>query len=74
MNRHPKDRSKRAAARRGLPVVNAPSARQKYEKYLALARAEDGNGDPVAAENYYQHAEHYFRAFKESATDTSVNS
>jgi hypothetical protein len=31
------------------------------EKYLQLARDARGSGDPVAAENYYQHAEHYFR-------------
>src|SRR5206468_4780803 len=32
------------------------------EKYLQLARdARSSSGDPVAAENYYQHAEHYFR-------------
>jgi hypothetical protein len=28
---------------------------------LALARAEAQSGNPVGAENYYQHAEHYFR-------------
>jgi hypothetical protein len=31
------------------------------EKYLQLARDAQSSGDPVAAENYYQHAEHYFR-------------
>ncbi len=31
------------------------------EKYVQLARDAQGSGDPVAAENYYQHAEHYFR-------------
>src|ERR1700743_1994983 len=31
------------------------------EKYLHLARDARSSGDPVAAENYYQHAEHYFR-------------
>jgi hypothetical protein len=31
------------------------------EKYLQLARDAQTSGDPVAAENYYQHAEHYFR-------------
>ncbi|MEX0752340.1 MAG: DUF4167 domain-containing protein [Xanthobacteraceae bacterium] len=31
------------------------------EKYIQLARDAQGSGDPVAAENYYQHAEHYFR-------------
>jgi hypothetical protein len=35
--------------------------KQSHERYLALARAEAQNGNTVAAENYYQHAEHYFR-------------
>jgi hypothetical protein len=31
------------------------------EKYLQLARDAHTGNDPVAAENYLQHAEHYFR-------------
>ena len=31
------------------------------EKYLQLARDAQTSSDPVAAENYFQHAEHYFR-------------
>src|ERR1041384_3204453 len=31
------------------------------EKYVQLARDARSSGDPVAAENYFQHAEHYFR-------------
>ena len=31
------------------------------EKYMQLARDAQTSGDPIAAENYYQHAEHYFR-------------
>jgi hypothetical protein len=31
------------------------------EKYLQLARDAQSSGDPISAENYYQHAEHYFR-------------
>jgi hypothetical protein len=31
------------------------------EKYMQLARDGQSSGDPVAAENYFQHAEHYFR-------------
>jgi hypothetical protein len=32
-----------------------------YEKYLQLARDANSAGDRVAAENYLQHAEHYWR-------------
>jgi hypothetical protein len=31
------------------------------EKYIQLARDAQASGDPVSAENYYQHAEHYYR-------------
>src|SRR4051794_41749534 len=31
------------------------------EKYIQLARDAQSSGDHVAAENYFQHAEHYFR-------------
>ena len=32
-----------------------------YEKYLQLARDANTQGDRVMAENYLQHAEHYYR-------------
>jgi hypothetical protein len=41
---------------------NFQNAQRSYERYVALAQAEAQGGDPVAAENYYQHAEHYFRS------------
>jgi hypothetical protein len=31
------------------------------DKYVTLARDAQSSGDPVAAENYFQHAEHYYR-------------
>ena len=34
---------------------------QVYDKYLTLARDATSSGDRVAAENFFQHAEHYFR-------------
>jgi len=37
------------------------SAHQIFERYLTLAREATANGDRIAAENFYQHAEHYFR-------------
>lgn len=42
------------------------NARQIFEKYVALAREAAAGGDPIAAENFYQHAEHYFRIDKAS--------
>jgi hypothetical protein len=43
----------------------AQSAQRNYERYLELARNEALNGDPVGAENYLQHAEHYLRSMRE---------
>lgn len=37
------------------------NAWQVHEKYQALARDAQSSGDRVAAENYLQHAEHYYR-------------
>jgi hypothetical protein len=41
---------------------NSQNAQRNYQRYLALARAEGQIGNTVAAENYYQYAEHYFRS------------
>jgi hypothetical protein len=41
------------------------SAPHVYEKYLQLARDANSSGDRVMAENYLQHAEHYYRIIAE---------
>jgi hypothetical protein len=43
------------------------NAQKRYAHYLELARAEAQTGNTIGAENYYQHAEHYFRAMADSA-------
>src|SRR5687767_1185294 len=45
----------------GPDVKIRGTANHVAEKYIQLARDSQASGDPVAAENYYQHAEHYFR-------------
>ena len=45
----------------GPDVKIRGTASHVAEKYVQLARDAQSSGDPVAAENYYQHAEHYFR-------------
>ena len=45
----------------GPDVKIRGTANHIAEKYIQLARDATASGDPVAAENYYQHAEHYFR-------------
>ena len=42
------------------------SAYQIFERYVALTREAAISGDPVAAENFHQHAEHYFRVSREN--------
>ncbi len=46
------------------------NARQVMEKYLALAREASSAGDRIAAEGYFQHAEHYFRQMTADGRDT----
>jgi hypothetical protein len=68
--------SKRVRGRGGRKVVNQMSrtmdsngpdvkvrgtASHIYDKYQTLARDANSSGDRIAAENYLQHAEHYFR-------------
>src|ERR1700693_3430227 len=45
----------------GPDVKIRGTAHHVAEKYMQLARDAQSSGDPIAAENYYQHAEHYFR-------------
>jgi hypothetical protein len=46
------------------------NARQVYEKYLSLARDAYSAGDRIAAEAYFQHAEHYFRILSDTTDPT----
>jgi Domain of unknown function (DUF4167) len=55
-------RSMRWTSSAGRPEPKgSQNAQKSYERYLALARAEALSGNVIGAENYYQHAEHYFR-------------
>jgi hypothetical protein len=55
------------------------SAFQIYQRYLTLAQEAARTDDWIAAENYYQHAEHYFRVNNEmrggnsSGTSNQIN-
>jgi hypothetical protein len=61
----------RPPANRRMPRDNARrnngsgNAHRNYERYVALARDAASRGDRVEAENWYQHAEHYFRVMRE---------
>src|SRR3954452_17701094 len=45
----------------GPDVKIRGTAQHIADKYAQLARDAQSRGDPVAAENYLQHAEHYYR-------------
>ncbi len=45
----------------GPDVKIRGTAQHIADKYTQLARDAQASGDPVAAENYLQHAEHYYR-------------
>ena len=45
----------------GPSVKIRGNAYQVFERYLALAREAQTSGDRIASENFFQHAEHYFR-------------
>lgn len=51
----------------GPDVKIRGSASHVYEKYLQLARDANSSGDRVTAENYLQHAEHYYRILAATA-------
>jgi hypothetical protein len=45
---------------------------QFVEKYLTLARDATSSGDPIAAENYLQYADHFYRIALASRLSRSV--
>ena len=58
-------RSTSSSTRRRPDQGVNPKAR--YAQYVELARAAALTGDAVETENYYQHAEHYYRMMREQA-------
>ena len=69
--RKPQIRKTKPPGRYG-PNAKPQNAQRNYERYLALARAEALSGDRIAAENYFQHAEHYLRSMQEGAAQQDV--
>ena len=59
--RRPQNNTNRTFDSTGPEIKIRGSASHVYEKYLQLARDANSSGDRVMAENYLQHAEHYFR-------------
>lgn len=59
--RKPGNQNNRSFESNGPDVKVRGNAAHIHEKYLQLARDASSSGDRILAENYHQHAEHYFR-------------
>jgi hypothetical protein len=59
--RRPSNPANRSYDSNGPDVRVRGTASQVYEKYQTLGRDAQLSGDRVGAENYMQHAEHYYR-------------
>lgn len=46
------------------------TAQQVLDRYLALGRDAHVAGDPITAESFYQHAEHYYRLLHAEAAES----
>lgn len=58
------------AKRSGANQSRSKSSAQpkvSFDRYIALAHAAATAGNEIEAENYYQHAEHYFRLMKQGS-------
>lgn len=66
--------SNRSFDSNGPSVKIRGSASQISEKYQALARDANLSGDRIAAENFLQHAEHYYRLVRAAQANAVQNS
>lgn len=49
------------------------TAQQVLDRYLALGRDANSAGDPITAEAFYQHAEHYHRLLRADSENDRNN-
>ena len=52
---------------------NLHAVEKAMQKFQQLAKDAQSNGDPVLAQNYFQHADHYLRRFNELNQKREVN-
>ena len=52
----------------GNPRYAVQNARNNYERYITMAKDAARRGEVIEAENFYQHAEHYFRVMREQGS------
>ena len=51
--------------KRNGSMNNLHNVEKTMQKFIQLAKDAQSNGDPVLAQNYLQHADHYLRRFNE---------
>ena len=71
-NRRPHGSSNRSFESNGPDAKVRGTAAQVYEKYCAMSRDATANGDLISAENYHQHAEHYYRIMSVQAEQANA--
>ena len=58
---------------------NIHNVEKTMQKYQQLAKDAQSNGDPILAQNYLQHADHYLRRYselnerRENSTEKSIS-
>ena len=52
---------------------NLHAIEKAMQKFQQLAKDAQSNGDPVLAQNYFQHADHYLRRYNELNQKRDVN-
>ena len=52
---------------------NMHSVEKTMQKFQQLAKDAQSNGDPVLAQNYFQHADHYLRRFNELSQKRDIS-
>ena len=67
IHRLPDERSPGIYARRN-PRHVAGNARNNYDRFTTMAKDAARRGDVIEAENFYQHAKHYFRLMREQGS------
>jgi hypothetical protein len=67
MRRKPRMRKATHAVPDDVANKSSGNAQRNYERYVTLANAAGLKGDQIAAENYFQHAEHYLRSMRENS-------
>ena len=53
---------------------NMHSVEKTMQKFQQLAKDAQSNGDPVLAQNYFQHADHYLRRLNELSDKKEISS